>query len=98
MKRSSTAAEKRHMQRVAEMGCIACSYIYGHSDTPAEVHHVRLNHGWGRSGHLMTIPLCFEHHRGKAGVHNMGRDEFEALHGFSELRLLEIVQDKLGVK
>ncbi|MBR7747435.1 Ref family recombination enhancement nuclease [Undibacterium baiyunense] len=97
MKRSSTVAEKRHMQRVAEMGCIVCSHIYDHKDTPAQVHHVRVNHGWGRSSHFMTIPLCVEHHTGKTGVHSMGRDEFESLHGYSELRLLEIVQDKLGV-
>lgn len=98
MKRSSTAAEKRHMQKVAEMGCIVCSHVYGYNDTPAQVHHVRVNHGWGRSSHFMTIPLCAEHHTGKTGVHSMGRDEFEAMHGFSELRLLEIVQNKLGVQ
>jgi hypothetical protein len=45
----------------------------------------------------MTIPLCVEHHTGKTGVHSMGRDEFEAMHSYSELRLLEIVQNKLGV-
>jgi hypothetical protein len=45
----------------------------------------------------MTVGLCAEHHRGKTGVHSMGRQEFEDLHGYSELRLLEIVQDKLGV-
>jgi len=97
MKRSSTAAEKRHMQKVAEMGCIVCSHIYGHQDTPAQVHHARARHGWGRTSHLMTIPLCVEHHTGKTGVHSMGRDEFEQMHGYSEFRLLEIVQEKLGV-
>lgn len=97
MKRTSTAAEKRHMQRVAELGCIVCSHVYGHKDTPAEVHHARIRHGWGRSSHMMTIPLCTEHHTGKTGVHSMGRDEFEEMHGYSEFQLLEIVQEKLEV-
>lgn len=86
------------MKKVSELSCIVCSHIYGHEDTSSQVHHVRVNHGWGRSSHLMTIPLCIEHHTGKTGVHSMGREEFEQLHGYSELRLLEIVQEKLGVQ
>ena len=96
MKRASTAAERRHLAAVAAMGCICCKHCHGISDTPAQVHHVRLNHGWGRSGHLMTIPLCPEHHEGKTGVHSMGRDEFEHMHGYSEIDLLAIVQTELG--
>lgn len=98
MKRTSTKAERDHMKKVSELSCIVCSHIYGHEDTSSQVHHVRVNHGWGRSSHLMTIPLCIEHHTGKTGVHSMGREEFEQLHGYSELRLLEIVQEKLGVQ
>ena len=97
MKRTSTAAEKRHMQKVAEMGCIVCSHIYGHQDTPAQVHHVRVNHGWGRTSHELTIPLCLEHHTGRTGVHSMGRNEFEKMHGYSEIALLDIVLRKLGM-
>lgn len=93
MKRVSTGDEKKYMAKIAAMGCICCSHCHGHEDTPAEVHHVRLGGGWGRSGHMMTIPLCPEHHRGASGVHSMGRAEFERLHGYSEVDLLSIVQD-----
>ena len=96
MKRSSTAADRRHLAQVAALGCIVCSHCNGINETPAEVHHVRVNHGWGRSGHTMTIPLCPEHHVGKTGVHSMGRAEFERLHGYGELDLLAIVQDVIG--
>lgn len=98
MKRTSTLADKKHMARVAALGCICCSHVYGHNDTLAEVHHVRARHGFGRTSHLMTIPLCPEHHRGKTGVHNHGRNEWEALHGFSEMDLLAVVHVKLGIK
>jgi hypothetical protein len=96
VKRTSTASEKRYLGRVAAMGCIVCRHCHGMPDTPAQVHHVRLNHGWGRSGHTMTIPLCLEHHTGKTGVHSMGREEFERMHGYSEIDLLAIVQTELG--
>ena len=96
MKRTATADEKRHLAAVAGMGCIVCSHCHGVNDSPAVVHHVRFNHGWGRSGHTMTIPVCPEHHDGKTGIHSMGRAEFEILHGYSEIDLLAIVQDRIA--
>jgi hypothetical protein len=98
MKRTSTAAERRHLASVAALGCIVCSHCHGHQDTPAQVHHVRVSHGWGRSSHTMTIPLCPEHHTGTSGVHSNGRDEFEQLHGYSEIDLLAIVHTQMGIE
>ena len=98
MKRTSTAAEKRHLASVAALGCILCSHAYGNYEVPAEVHHVRVRYGWGRASHLMTIPLCPEHHTGKTGVHSHGREEWKAMHGFSEIELLAVVQAKLGIE
>ena len=97
MKRTATAAERRHLASVSAMGCIVCVECLGQGETPAVVHHVRSRHGWGRSSHMDTIPLCPEHHTGKAGVHSMGRDEFTAMHGISELYLLALVNEQLGV-
>jgi hypothetical protein len=85
----STAAERAHLGVVAAMGCCLCQHL-GMGATPAEVHHVRARHGWGRSGHFATIPLCPTHHRGQpGGVHDMGREEFAAYYGISELELLD---------
>ncbi len=94
---AATNAEKAHMGRVAAMGCCLCHFLnYGHS--PAEVHHVRQRHGWGRSGHMATIPLCREHHTGQpGGIHDMGRAQFAAHYGISELELLERVSLQLGI-
>jgi hypothetical protein len=97
MKRKANMAEKRHMGLVTDMGCVVCSACLWHHGTPAEAHHVRLAHGWGRTSHFATIPLCYEHHRGNAGVHAMGRDEFTAMYGKSEIDLLGIVNEMLGV-
>lgn len=99
MKRSATAAEKSHMGRVHALGCIVCLECLGQVDTPAIVHHVRSRHGWGRSSHMDTIPLCYWHHvEPNYGVHGMGRDEFTALYGKSEMDLLTVVNEILGVE
>lgn len=98
MKRTSTVADKAHMAKVAAMGCICCSECYGWNETPAQVHHVRVRHGWGRSSHKATIPLCEPHHEGAMGVHTLGRGEFKDTHGYSEIELLEIVNKRLGVE
>lgn len=72
-----TKAEKIHMSRVAELGCIICK-------SPAELHHPRNGAGIGqRSSHFDVIPLCPIHHRiGGFGVAiHAGQKTFEANFG-----------------
>lgn len=73
----STAAEKRWMGRVAELGCLV------HPDTPALVHHLQIA---SPRDSMLVIPLCPECHVGKFSIHKSKRS-FLALHG-SELSLL----------
>lgn len=88
----TTLAEKKHMGRVAELGCSICRRE-GNEGTPAELHHPRGGVGMGqRSKHFDVIPLCPLHHRGDVGIHGMGRKAFEAHHGFTELDLLKDTQ------
>lgn len=97
-KPSTTAAEHSHLAAVAALGCILCQHL-DFGPTPAEVHHVRARHGWGRSGHFATIPLCPTHHRGQPfGVHDMGREQFTERYGISELDLLGVVRIRLGLE
>jgi hypothetical protein len=61
-----SAASKRHMGRVAELGCCTCG------QSPVEVHHARTGEAAGaaqRPSDWLTIPLCPDCHRGKMGVH-----------------------------
>lgn len=65
----TTIAEKRHMDRVASLGCGLCRII-GYDETPAEVHHIREGQGMAqRAQNWLTIPLCPPHHRGPHGIH-----------------------------
>ena len=96
----TTLAEKKHMGRVAELGCAVCRKI-GHPGTPAELHHTRAGVGAGRrSSHWDVIPLCPEHHRGNTGVHGLGTKGFAKRWGFCELDLLadtvKLIEDAYG--
>ena len=86
----ATKAEKSHMSRVAELGCILCRR-YGHHGTPAELHHPRTGTGAGRrAAHADVIPLCPYHHRSSnEALHAMGRKAWERHHGVTESELLD---------
>lgn len=93
----TTLKEKKHMGRVAELGCAVCRRM-GYPGTPAELHHPRrLAGGWGRSSHMTVIPLCPEHHRGSTGVHGLGTKGFERHYGYDEAALLKDTLELLGV-
>ena len=64
-----SAAARRHLTRVAALGCVICARL-GYADTPAEIHHPRFAAGMAhRASDWLAIPLCAEHHRGKNGIH-----------------------------
>ena len=89
------SAEKRYMGAVAARCCELCRFL-GYGETPALVHHQRTGTGKMRASHYDTCALCPEHHVGKTGVHNMGRSEFEALHGVSEIELIATTRAALA--
>lgn len=63
----ATAAQKRHLDRVAAMGCICCELMNREQSWPTEIHHIRCN-GQARN-HWLVLPLCGEDcHRGRNGV------------------------------
>lgn len=62
-----SAAARRHMGRVAALGCIACRRLCL-GESPSQVHHIR--EGRLARNDWITIPLCLEHHVGTtASVH-----------------------------
>lgn len=87
-----TRAEKDHLAKLADLGCIACMNM-GSPGTPAEIHHLRSGVGAGqRSGHFAAIPLCHHHHRtgGYGEAFHAGKKAWEARFG-TELELLNQV-------
>lgn len=77
-KKRATAAEKRHMDRLAQMGCAVCG-------APAEIHHVTSDrHKRITRSNARTVPLCPWHHRlgpeAVEGSQGMGHDRFAIVH------------------
>lgn len=90
-KKRATADERRHLAKVAALGCCVCGM-------PAEVHHITTGVGMGqRAGHYDTIPLCPQHHRlGGHGVAiHSGKKSWEQKHG-TELEHLERTRAAIG--
>ena len=85
MSNLSTAKEKRHMGRVAALGCLICKQ-------PANVHHIRTER---IKNHYLTIPLCREHHQGDFSIH-MDKRQFENIYG-SELFMLAQTIEQLSL-
>jgi hypothetical protein len=93
----TTKADRKYMNRVAELGCAVCRRM-GYEGTPAELHHPRrLAGGWGRSDNMSVIPLCPEHHRGSTGLHGLGTKGFPKHYGYDEADLLSDTHKLLGV-
>ena len=93
----TTAAEKRHLSRVVELGCALCRHM-GYENPSAEIHHPRTGVGAGRKApHSDAIPMCPFHHRlGNESLHAMGRKAFERHHGVTEVELLAQTRALLG--
>ena len=91
-----TKAEKEHLNRVQQLGCIACIEI-GHHGTPAEIHHIRAGQGKGqRASHYDVLPLCPHHHRngGHGEAFHAGSKTWQSRFG-AELELLAKVNQML---
>lgn len=90
------AAERHHVDRVAQVGCIICRQL-GHGFTPCEIHHVA--EGSGLRSWFAVAGLCREHHRGGTGLHGMGSKRFSAayrLPGECEYGLLVLENEWLS--
>jgi hypothetical protein len=67
-----TRQEQAWLDRITEIGCIACKLL-GDETPTEERHHIREGAGGGqRRAHMLTLPLCREHHQGPRGVHANG--------------------------
>ena len=77
MKKPATAAEKRHMGRVAALGCLV------HHGTPAVIHHLQCV---SPRDNMIVIPLCPFCHTGTFSIHST-KEQFLSIYG-SEMKLL----------
>jgi hypothetical protein len=94
----SKKEERKHYDRIASYGCIACN-VLGYGYSPCEIHHIRTGTGKGQKSHWSkAIGLCPNHHRlGGSGVAiHAGIKSFEAAIGMSEIDLLKKQLELIG--
>lgn len=85
-----TIQGRMHMARVARLPCVVC----GHPG-PSEVHHVICGRfSQSRAPDDMTIPLCYDCHRGPQGIH-AGKESWVAING-PDTDFLPVVADMLA--
>ena len=78
-----------HMAWVAQQPCCICGAW------PVHVHHcICGRYGQRKASDLHTIPLCYDHHQGRNGIHTSKR-EWEAKHG-PDTKYLPIVAGMLA--
>lgn len=83
---------KRHMQRVAELGCVICEKC-GLGESRSELHHIFDS---AARSDFLVIPLCPTHHRGALGFHGLGEREFNRKFKTSEADLLAMTLERLA--
>lgn len=77
-----TKAEKKYWNKLCDLGCIACRTYLGKRNDYVSIHHIN-----GRTKpncHKDVLPLCFEHHQGREGIHFMSRKVWEQKYGKQE--------------
>lgn len=90
MKKKPTKIEKQHMALVASIPCCVCGAM------PVNVHHIRTGQGIGmKASSFETIPLCYNHHQGKEGIHAIGTKTWQKKYG-SELDFLNETQQRIA--
>ena len=89
---------KKHLDRVAALGCIVCAVFHNRRGVPATIHHIRDGYGMGqRAPDEETLPLCPAHHQtGGYGVaYHAGRKAWIERYA-PERELLEMVRERLA--
>jgi hypothetical protein len=98
----STAAEKRHLDRLSRLGCMLCRFVggckgFGPEPGPVEIHHPKEWTGAAqRASDWLAIPLCTDCHRGPNGLHGLGKKGFYMRYKIAEHDLLAMTIQALS--
>lgn len=81
------------------MKCVMCMHLDMEQKTKTELHHVREGQGKGqRASTYMEIVLCWLHHQGPDGWHELGKMGFYQRFKLDEMDLLDMTLSALHAK
>lgn len=89
MGKAPTKSQKARWDRMANLGCA----IEGCGHAPC-IHHAETGMG-GRKNHDRVIPLCYDHHQGRDGIHTLSRRTWQKKFG-TEQDLMAKISGMLG--
>ena len=74
--KNKTQAEMMHLSKVASLPCCISGM------RPVQIHHLRYGMGMGqRNDNFHVIPLHYDFHQGRLGIHTMGRKKWQEIYG-----------------
>ncbi len=77
-----TKKEKKYWSDLSDLGCVVCRTYRGQINTYVSIHHID---GRTKKGcHMKVLPLCYQHHQGKEGIHFISRKVWEQKYGKQE--------------
>lgn len=87
--------QRKHLDRVAALGCILCAHLGQEQTSKTDVHHIRTGAGMAeRQSDWLTVPLCHHGcHQGPCGVH--GDRTLLRIAKMDELDLLALTYEAL---
>jgi len=90
--------EREFAARVAELGCTAHKIMGATAcEGNIEINHVSKGSGMGRKNpHWAIHGLCYQHHRGRYGLHHLGTAKWEQYFG-DQWDHVKWVYDQLGL-
>jgi predicted class III extradiol MEMO1 family dioxygenase len=79
---------RAYLAKIHELGCVVCSHMGVEQSSITEAHHVESVRD--SNADFATVALCIDHHRGKNGVHGLGRRGFVTRYGLTDIDLLAL--------
>lgn len=62
--------DPQYLSRIHAMPCVVCAVLRVDQETRTFAHHIRTGQGGAqRASDYLAIPLCWEHHQGRSGIH-----------------------------
>lgn len=81
---------REYLSKVAELPCCVCGL------RPVQVHHKRTGVGMSmKAPYFETMPLCYNHHQGRDGIHTVGVKRWQDING-PESDFVIMTQERLN--
>lgn len=79
---------REYLSRIHQLNCVVCTQMGMRQTDGTEAHHVESIRD--EDSDYGAVALCVDHHRGKNGVHGLGRRGFVSRYKLSDIDLVAL--------